>query len=68
MAKGDVETVFRDGVWINWTVGGGLLSKHADTQSAIRHGRLLARRHNVAHWVRNTSDRSPHGQASGKGL
>jgi hypothetical protein len=56
MAKGDVETVFRDGRWIN--VGGGLmLSTHPDKESAIRHGRLLARRRSVAHRVRDAGER-----------
>ena len=61
MKRGDIETVFRDGAWINWSVGVGLVSRHSDKQSAINSGRLLARVRNTTHWVRDEAEPAAEG-------
>ena len=61
MKKGDIETVFRDGEWINWSVGVGLVSRRSDKQSAINRGRLLARVRNSTHWVRDEGESAAEG-------
>jgi hypothetical protein len=66
--KGDIETVFRDGVWINWSVGVGLVSRHSDKQSAIKRGRLLARLRNSTHWVRDEGEPAAEGDGSPREL
>ena len=53
MARGDVETLYRDGQWVNMVDGLGLLGIHPDRQSAVRRGRDIARWRGVAHFVRD---------------
>lgn len=66
MPKGDVETVFADGMWTNQVEGSGPTGAFFQTKDrAVEAGRELARKRAVEHIVKNQdgtiADRSSYG-------
>ena len=54
MPRGDVETVFRDGMWTNMVEGEGGTGRNFQTKErAVEAGRELARERGVEHIIKN---------------